>query len=204
MRVVPHLSSLLRYRRAIALSAFASLTAVIAACSSDAGSDGLSPSSLSRAAGDSTGKPPRDTSGKPPRDSTQKPPRDTTQKPPRDTLDTMPPLPEKVATSGRVLAIVVIPPTTGGRDTLRFDPIAGAKVRIMRNLLVDGKATQRLAAELVTDANGAFAVKDLPGGYYVVYADPPAGSPYNSSFSYLFANKPEVKVDVYLWRRSDG
>jgi hypothetical protein len=27
------------------------------------------------------------------------------------------------------------------RDTLRFEPVAGAKVRIMRNLLVNGAAT---------------------------------------------------------------
>ncbi|MEW5915394.1 MAG: hypothetical protein AB1762_03270 [Gemmatimonadota bacterium] len=169
------------------------MTAVIAACSSDLGSDGLSPSSLARAAGDSTGQPPRDTA--------KKPPRDTTQKPPRDTLDSMPPLPEKVQLSGRVLAVTVIAPGPGVRDTLRFEAIAGAKVRVMRNLLVDGQATQRLAAERVTDANGAFTVRDLAGGYYVVYADPPAGSPYQSSFSYLAATKPEVKVDVYLWRR---
>jgi hypothetical protein len=193
MVALPRSSFLQRYSRAARLGVFASVTAVIAACSSDFGSDGLSPSSLARAAGDSTGQPPRDTA--------QKPPRDTTQKPPRDTLDTLPRLPEKVQLSGRVLAVTVIAPAPGVRDTLRFDPIAGAKVRVMRNLLVDGKATQRLAAELVTDANGAFAVKDLAGGYYVVYADPPAGSPYQSSFSYLAATRPEVKVDVYLWRR---
>jgi hypothetical protein len=106
-----------------------------------------------------------------------------------------------VQVSGRVLAVVVISPTPDVRDTLRFEPIAGAKLRVMRNLLVDGKAVQRLAAELVSDANGTYALRDLPGGYYVVYADPPAGSQYSSSFSYLAATKPEVKLDIYLWRR---
>jgi len=75
------------------------------------------------------------------------------------------------------------------RDTLRFDPIAGVNVRIMRNVLVNGVATQVLAAQLVTDALGRFAVKDLAGGYYVVYAEPPAGSVWSNSFSYLDAKR---------------
>jgi hypothetical protein len=97
--------------------------------------------------------------------------------------------------------MVLIVPAPGTRDTIRFDPVAGAKVRIMRNVLVNGRATQVLALELTTGVTGAFAVKDLPGGYYVVYADPPEGSPWSPNFSYLAATKAQVSVDVYLWKK---
>ena len=193
MRVLTQFAVPRRHYRAIGLGVFLTLTAVIAACSADGADGALSPSSLARAGNDSS---------KPPRDTTKPPPRDTTEKPPRDTLDTIPPRPEKVNVSGRVLGVVVITPAPGVRDTLRFDPIAGVNVRIMRNVLVNGVAKQVLAAELVSDAAGRFAVKDLAGGYYVVYAEPPAGSIWSNSFSYLDANRPEVSVDVFLWRRT--
>jgi hypothetical protein len=196
MRILPQFAVPRRSYRAIGLGAFLTATAVIAACSADSAGSALSPSSLARAGSDSS-KPPRDTT-KPPRDTTKPPPRDTI---PRDTVDTLPPRPEKVNVSGRVLGVVVITPTPGARDTLRFDPLPGVNVRIMRNVLVDGVAKQVLAAQLVSDAQGRFAVKELAGGYYVVYAEPPAGSIWGNSFSYLNANRAEVTVDVYLWRR---
>jgi hypothetical protein len=204
-----------RYARAIWLGGAMILTVVIAACSSDDGDGVLSPTSIARAAGaDSakprgdTAKPPRDTS-KPPRDSTKpprdttKPPRDTIKPPPPDTIDTMPPLPEKVAVSGKVVGLVFIEPAPGVRDTMRLDPLAGIKVRIMRNIIVNGSSAQELAAELVTDANGAFKTS-LKGGYYVVYAEPPANSIWNKSFSYLAATRPDVNVTVYLWKKTGG
>lgn len=181
------------------------LTIVVAACSSSADDRVVGPSPLTSATGaDSARKPGRDSTQKPPRDTTQKPPRDTTGKPPRDTVgvDTLPRIPEKVAVSGRVLGMVLIEPAPGVRDTIRVDPVAGAKVRIMRNVLVNGVATQVLALELTTDAAGRFGVKDLPGGYYVAYADPPAGSPWAPSWAYFSATSSAVNVDVYLWKRS--
>jgi hypothetical protein len=72
----------------------------------------------------------------------------------------------------------------------------------MRNVLVNGVATQVLAIELTTDAAGRFSVKELPGGYYIAYADPPAGSPWAPNWAYLAATSPAVNVDVYLWKRS--
>jgi hypothetical protein len=204
MRVLPQYR-VHRHRHALTLGAFVALAAVISACASDGDDSSTGPSSLAAtSASDTTQRPPRDTTHKPPRDTTHKPPRDTTKKPPRDTVDTMPPVPAKVALSGRVLAVVVVVPSAGMRDTLRFDPIAGAKVRIMRNLLVNGTASQVLAAELTSDGAGRFSVKDLAGGYYVVYVDPPAGSIWEKNFAYLAATQPNVSVDVYLWRRSDG
>ncbi|HJU76282.1 MAG TPA: hypothetical protein VJ717_21255 [Gemmatimonadaceae bacterium] len=189
MRVVPRHAKLNRHRRAISVGVFISLTAVIAACS-DTGDGLLDPSAALTTGADST---------RPRGDSTHRPPRDTVKPPPPDTLDSMPPLPQKVAVNGRVLGIVPITPTAGSRDTLRFDPIAGAKVRIMRNVLVNGAATQVLAAELVTDVNGRFSAS-LTGGYYVLYAEPPAGTDWSKSLSYLAASRPEVTVDLYLWK----
>ena len=185
MRAVPRPSKLYRHRRAISLGVFISLTAVIAACS-ERGDYLLNPSSIARTTGADSGP-------RPPRDTTKRPP-------PPDTLDSMPPVPQNVAVSGRVLGIVPITPTAGSRDTLRFDPIAGAKVRIMRNLLVNGAATQVIAAERVSDANGKFSAS-LAGGWYVVYVEPPAGTNWSKSFSYLAANRAEVSVDVYLWKQ---
>lgn len=175
------------------------LTIVVAACSSNADDRVVGPRPLTSASG-------ADSARKPGRDSTQKPPRDTTKNPPRDTVgtDTTPPVPEKVQLSGRVLGVVVIAPTPGVRDTLRFDPVAGMPLRIMRNVLVDGVAKQVLALQLTSDSQGRFSAKDLPGGYYVIYAEPAAGSPWAPSFSYLAATKPDVTVDVYVWKRSGG
>ena len=188
-------SLLLRHFPVIAVT----LTIVVAACSSSADDAVVGPSPRTLAAG-------LDSAKKPPRDSTQKPPRDTTQKPPRDTVrvDTTPPVPEKVQLSGRVLGVVVIDPAPGVRDTLRFDPVAGMPLRIMRNVLVDGLAKQVLALQLTSDAQGRFSAKELPGGYYVIYAEPAAGSPWAPSFSYLAATKADVTVDVYVWKRSGG
>jgi hypothetical protein len=196
-------SLLLRHFPVIAVT----LTIVVAACSSSADDRVVGPSPLTSATGaDSARKPGRDSTQKPPRDSTQKPPRDTTPKPPRDTVgvDTTPPVPEKVQLSGRVLGVVVIAPAPGVRDTLRFDPVAGMPLRIMRNVLVDGVAKQVLALQLTSDSQGRFSAKDLPGGYYVIYAEPAAGSPWAPSFSYLAATKPDVTVDVYVWKRNGG
>lgn len=192
MRVVHRSAKLDRHKRAMRLAAFIALTVVMAACS-DRGDHLLNPSSIARTTGADSARPPRG-------DSTQRPPRDTTKPPPRDTLDTMPPLPEKVAVSGRVLGMVAVTPTAGSRDTMRFDPVPGARVRIMRNVLVNGASSQVLSVELVTDANGRFSAS-LAGGYFVVYAEPPAGTIWSKSFSYLAANRPEVSVDVYLWKR---
>lgn len=173
-------------RHKVGLAVFAALTLVVAACSND--DDRIAgPSSLAAQSPDSGRKPGRDTT---------KNPRDTAR------VDTTPPVyTGKVAVSGRILGINVIAPTAGSRDTIQFVPVALAKIRVMRNVLVNGAASQVLAAELTSDAAGQFSIKDLAGGYYIVYADPPEGSGYEKNWSYLAALKPEVTVDVYLWKK---
>jgi hypothetical protein len=102
---------------------------------------------------------------------------------------------------GQVLGVTVLTPSSGVQDTLNFTPVAGAKVRIIHNLLVNGEAKQELAAETVSDANGTYAVSGLEGGYYIVEAEPPAGSSYAAAQEYLAAQSPDVTLNVYLWKQ---
>lgn len=102
---------------------------------------------------------------------------------------------------GRILGVSAATQPTAGGDTLSFEPLAGAAIRIVRNVLVNGAATQELAAETVSDGDGAYSVSGLAAGYYIVEAAPPSGSSYASGWSYLAGQASDVKVDVYLWPR---
>jgi hypothetical protein len=102
---------------------------------------------------------------------------------------------------GRVLGVAVLAPSPGVQDTLDYTPLSGAKIRIIHNLLVNGEAKQELAAETVSDAQGAYAVSGLEGGYYIVEADPPAGSAYAAGDEYLSGQSSDVTLNVYLWKQ---
>ena len=120
---------------------------------------------------------------------------------PNDSSTTPPPLPATFNLSGRVLGVTRRAPAPGVTDTLRFDPLAGVPLRIMRNLLVNGQATQVLAAETTSGASGEFRVDALAGGYYVIYATAPAGSPWVSNHTLVAGTSNEVLANVYLWRQ---
>ena len=107
-------------------------------------------------------------------------------------------IPDKVSLTGRVLALSV---NRANRDTLEFTGVARSNVRLMRNILVDGEARQVLIAEMTTSSDGAFAANNIPGGYYVVYAEPPAEAGLTNSYSLLAALKSHVQVDVYVSQR---
>jgi hypothetical protein len=119
-------------------------------------------------------------------------PGDSTASPP-------PPLPATFNLSGRVYGVTRIAPAPGVRDTLRHDPLAGVPLRVMRNLLVDGKATQVLAAETTSGSAGEFRLNGLAGGYYVIYATAPPGSPWLSTYTLVAGTSNEVVANVYLW-----
>ncbi|MBK6423897.1 MAG: hypothetical protein IPF77_17135 [Gemmatimonadetes bacterium] len=55
-------------------------------------------------------------------------------------------------------------------------PVPGVTVRIMHNVLRNGQASQDEMARVTSDANGAWAVSGLPGGYYVVEGLTPLGA----------------------------
>jgi hypothetical protein len=113
---------------------------------------------------------------------------------------TPPPVLASFNLSGKVLGITRIAAAPGVADTLRHDPIPGIPLRIMRNLLVNGQATQQLAAEMTSGANGEYRVT-LPGGYYVVYATAPAGSPYVSNHALVAGTATDVTANVYLGQK---
>jgi len=106
-------------------------------------------------------------------------------------------LPEKVQASGRVIGVTV---AIGEKDSLRFEPVAGASVTVHRNVLVDGKAQQVLVTTLTTKSDGSWSLADLAGGHYILTATPPAGSPYKQNWTYLPATTAVAKADVYLWK----
>ncbi len=114
--------------------------------------------------------------------------------------DTTHAVPPKVRVSGRILGVTFTVPTQGS-DSMHFEPVRHAKIRVMQNVLVNGESSQVLAVEMLSDDAGGYMIKDLPGGYYVVYAYPPAGSAYAQNWSYLAALDPEVKLDVYVWKK---
>jgi hypothetical protein len=113
-------------------------------------------------------------------------------------IDTTPGAPAKVKVSGRIVGVSQAP--AGSADSLQYQPIARAKIRIMHNVVENGQASEVLAVQLVANDAGEFTVNNLPGGYYIVYADPPAGSIYRGSWSYLSAMQPLVAATVYLWK----
>jgi len=114
--------------------------------------------------------------------------------------DTTQQAPARVKVSGKVLGVSVNLPGVSG-DTLAFEPIPRTRLRIMRNVLVEGSATQVLAVELLAGAHGEYTVTGLPGGYYIVYAYPPSGSVWADNWTYLPAMQAEVTADVYLWKK---
>ena len=117
------------------------------------------------------------------------------------TPDTTPATPAKVRVTGHVLGATAHAPTGTG-DSISFEPVPHARLRIMRNVIVDGTATQVLAIELLTGDHGEYTVTGLPGGYYIVYAYPPTGSVYADNWSYLAAMQTEVTTDVYVWKKN--
>lgn len=102
---------------------------------------------------------------------------------------------------GQALGVTATAASPGAQDTLNYTPLSGVKIRIIHNLLVNGEATQELAAETVSDDKGAFTVSGLEGGYYIVEAEPPAGSQYAASQEYLAGQSPDVTLNVYLWKQ---
>ncbi|MBK6781229.1 MAG: hypothetical protein IPI38_19760 [Gemmatimonadetes bacterium] len=88
---------------------------------------------------------------------------------------TTPGFPSAVTIQGSVYqAGTGVPTDTGAVSTAL--PVPGVTVRIMHNVLRNGQAAQDEMARVTSDANGAWAVSGLPGGYYVVEGLTPAGT----------------------------
>ncbi|HEU4563191.1 MAG TPA: hypothetical protein VFS05_01035 [Gemmatimonadaceae bacterium] len=117
--------------------------------------------------------------------------------------DTIPrDLPASFRVHGRVLGVSQAAATPGSDDTLSFAPVAGAPITIYHTVLVNGVATQVVAAHTVSGTDGSYQVDGLEGGYYIVSVTAPAGSPWADGWSYLPGTSADVTVDVYLWQKS--
>lgn len=107
--------------------------------------------------------------------------------------------PSFVNLSGHVFAVENAPAGQGS-DTLRYVPIGGVPLRLMHNILVNGQSAQELAGRVVADAGGTYRFDNLPSGYYVLYAEPAAGSGWSGSYSLVPAQQAAVTIDVFVWK----
>jgi hypothetical protein len=106
--------------------------------------------------------------------------------------------PASVDVSGQVLgvkraALGAVVVGDSSVTSYEFEPIAGARVAIVRNVLVDGEARQELVAETRSGRNGEFAFQRVPPGYYLLTANAPADSRYADNFTYLAANVAVIR-----------
>jgi hypothetical protein len=109
--------------------------------------------------------------------------------------------PASVRVTGRILGVSATAPVADRADTLHFTPVAGARVTIKRNILVNGQSEQEGAATLTADRDGQFGLQ-LKRGYYVVEADAP-GSGFAAGWEYLPATRSSVDLAVYMWKEPD-
>lgn len=119
---------------------------------------------------------------------------------PVDTSTTPPPPP--LAVSSFNLALMVYGPVAG-TDTTKSQLVPGTIVTVTRVMGIHGDTLNPsvLAGTITTDANGAGALQNLPGGYYTFLATPPAGSGYEkSSFGIGPPTATDVKVRMVLQR----
>jgi hypothetical protein len=87
------------------------------------------------------------------------------------------------------------------RDSLTaFAPVAGVRIALFRNEVVDGRKISERIGEVTTGADGAFRFADVKGGYFVLAVNPTADKPYGASTSYLTGDRAEVKADLHFWR----
>jgi hypothetical protein len=109
--------------------------------------------------------------------------------------------PASVRVTGQILGVSATAPVADRADTLHFRPVAGARVTIKRNILVNGRSAPEAAATLDADRDGRFGL-ELRGGYYVVEADAP-GSGFAAGWEYLPATRSSVDLAVYMWKEPD-
>jgi hypothetical protein len=105
-------------------------------------------------------------------------------------------MPTTMHVFGRVLAIVRVA-GAAGNDTLRFDPIAGATIKLWHNVLSNGNASSVLVGQAASGPNGSYDFPQQPGGYYWVAVSAPSSSGYGDATS-LVPLDAQAEVNVYL------
>ena len=83
-----------------------------------------------------------------------------------------------------------------GRVLAGASPVAGMRVTLYRNVLVDGKGVSLRVGEQTTSADGAFSFADVVGGPYVLALNVTATRPYGDLVAYALGTTAEVHVDI--------
>ena len=78
-----------------------------------------------------------------------------------------------------------------GRVYSKGVPVAAAVVKLYHNVLVDGQGVSQYVTEVTAGADGSFAFKAVPFGYYLLRSG-------TTGLSYLAANAETVRLDVWL------
>ena len=100
---------------------------------------------------------------------------------------------------GRVRVATWRAPGQGSADTTQHTPVAGATLRLHRNVLVDGRGVSRFVAQTTSAADGSYSFGQIEGGYYLVYTSVPGIA--GEHLDYLAATSANVTLDVTVWRR---
>jgi len=104
--------------------------------------------------------------------------------------------------TGRVLGETFTLPTAGNPDSLHATPVAGAVIKLYRNVLVDGTATSVFVGQVTSAADGSYEFSNLPAGYYLLRTSVDTGPWAGNYLHYAIGNAAEVTVDIMLWSSS--
>ncbi|MGZ8376566.1 MAG: hypothetical protein ACXW0Z_04920 [Gemmatirosa sp.] len=126
-----------------------------------------------------------------------------TARPPADTT-TAQNFPASVRVQGRLLMKSYEPSSTSADSLSGFEPVAGQRITLFRNRLVDGKGVSDRIGEATTGADGSYQFQNVPGGYYVLALNVTAQRPWGSNVAYAIGNKAEIEVTTRFWRMPDG
>ena len=111
-------------------------------------------------------------------------------------------LPASVHVRGRALVTTKDGPRAPGDTLSSFVPIAGARITLYRNVLVDGRGVSVKFGERTTGADGVFDFTGVPGGYFILSLNVTPEQFYGETFVYVAGTRPEVTADVRVWTRA--
>ena len=109
------------------------------------------------------------------------------------------PLPASVRVHGQVLASTTTGPRAPGDTLSAFVTVAGARVTLYRNVLVDGKGVSVKLGERTTAADGAFDFANVPGGYYVLSLNVTPDRFYGETYVLVAGTRADVTADIRIW-----
>ena len=109
-------------------------------------------------------------------------------------------LPASVHVRGRALVTTKDGPRAPGDTLSSFAPIAGARITLYRNVLIDGQGVSVKFGERTTGADGVFDFTGVPGGYFILSLNVTPEQFYGETFVYVLGTRAEVTADVRVWQ----